>query len=578
MAAASYTTDLTDFQTFEAASTVTEVTGYTATSKFEDLDGDNAIQGSSHASAEQRNAAQGSIVSSGTGTTLAAGEAFFIWQNFLQAGAVNTFANDGIVGIVGTGTGAYYRWTVGGSDFGRNPYGGWANLVCDPTIETGRTPQGTPGTSYSIVGYGCDVVNAISKGSPYNLDAIRYGRGELIVTDGDLANGYATFEGMAAQNDTQTNRWGLFQEQFGSYLWKGLLNLGSTTSVDFRDSNKAIFIDNTPVVSSSFNRIEVRGTASNIVWDAINITALGITGPTNGTTASRGEFEMIDGASFSADTCVFTDMATFIFQKGTGNCNINNSTFRRCYNVTSNGATFDTCTFDKQENSAGLNPVALILTNASGSADAAQIANIPNCTFNSPGQGYGIDLGTISSNTAVSVDLNNVKFTGYNSGTLGDFSDQIPPGSPNSAIRVTYRGTADLTINVVNGSDTPSLINTGSGTVTLAAPPRNFALTGLKDRTEVRLINSATNTEIAGVENVIGGVGSGINNGGGTVTIGGTTDDNTFNYAYQYSTDTNILAAILSSSTYQVIYLEQSLLDSDKSIPIQQRIDRNSNL
>jgi hypothetical protein len=576
MAAASYTTDLTDFETFEnGASTVTEVTGYTASRQFEDQDGDNPIQGSVHASAEQRTANTGSIVSSGTGTTLAAGEAFFIWQNFLQAGAVNTFANDGIVGIVGTGTGAYYRWTVGGNDFGRNPYGGWANLVCDPTITTGRSQQGTPGTSYSIVGFGCDVINAISKGSPYNLDAIRYGRGELIVTDGDLANGYATFEGMAAQNDTQTNRWGLFQEQFGSYLWKGLLNLGNTTSVDFRDSNKAIFIDNTPVVSSSFNRIEVRGTASNIDWDAVNITALGITGPTNGTTSSRGEFEMIDGATLDFNTCVFTDMATFIFQKGTGACTLTNSTFRRCYNVTTNGATFDTCTFDKQTDATSLNPVAVTLTNASGLTDASELSKLAGCTFNSPGRGYGIDLGTISSNVAVSVNLDNVTFTDYSPGAIGDNTGEIAPGSPNIAILVDYRGTADLTINVINGSTTPSLLNTGSGTVTVAAPPRNFALTGLKDRTEVRLINSTNNTEIAGVENVIGGVGTGTTSG---VTVTGSTDLNNFNYAYQYSADTDIFAAIISSSTYEIIYLEESLLDSDKSIPIQQQIDRNSNL
>ena len=306
MAAASYTTDLTDFEDFETASSVTEVTGYVATSKFEDLDPDNPIQGTRHASAEQRNAATGSIVSNGTGTTLAAGEAFFFWQNFLQAGAVNTFAQAGIVGIVGTATNAYYRWTIGGNDFGRNPYGGWANQVCDPTITTGRTTQGTPGTSYSIVGFGCDVITAITKGSPYNLDVIRYGRGEVLVTDGDLANGNATFEGIATQNDTQTNRWGLFQFQAGSYLWKGLLSLGTATAVDFRDANRVIVIDNTLVVSSSFNRIEINNASSNVDWNAINISSLG--------TVARGEFEVVDNATVSLDTCVFTDMSTFIFQ------------------------------------------------------------------------------------------------------------------------------------------------------------------------------------------------------------------------------------------------------------------------
>lgn len=581
MAVASYTTDLTSFESWEASggssSTLEEMTGYTVTqaNTGDTADPDNPIQGTLHASIAQRNTGQGSLVAvRPTGISLAAGEAFFFWATFLQSRAINSFANDGLVGFVGTGPGAYYRWTIGGNDFGRNPYGGYTNYVCDPTISTAnavRVTQGSPGTTYDHVGFGCDVQTAINRGNPYNLDAIYYGRGEAIVTGGTSTDADATFDGLASTNDDNANRWGLFQEQFGSYLWKGLLTLGtSAAAVEFTDKNKAIFIDDVRVVASDFNKIEINNTASNITWTNINISSLG--------SVSRGQFEMVDGASFSADTCVFTDMGTFTFQKGTGNCNIKDSTFRRCDNVTSNGATFDNCTFDSQETAGGFS-IALDLTNASGSADAAQIANIPNCTFISPGvDAYAIDLGTISSNVAVSVDLDNVTFDGYTAGSLGNFSNQTAGFGPNFGIFVTYTGTATLTINVINDSTIPSIINTGSGTVTLAAPPRNFKLTGLKDRTEVRLVNSSTNTEIAGVENVIGGVGTGINNGGGAVTVSGTTDNNTFNYAYQYSSDINILAAVLSSSTYEVIYLESSLQNSDKDIPVQQQIDRNSNL
>lgn len=431
MAAASYTTDLTDFETFQnGASTVTEVSGYTATSKFEDLDGDNPIQGTLHASAEQRSANTGSIVVNGTATTLAAGEAFFIWQNFLQAGAVNTFALEGIVGIVGTGTGDYYRWTVGGSDFGRNPYGGWANIVCDPTITTGRTPVGSPGTSYSIVGYGCDVITAISKGSPYNLDAIRSGRGEVIVTDGDLANGYATFEGIATQNDLLANRWGLFQDQFGTYLWKGLLSLGTTTSVDFRDANRVIVIDNTIVVGSSFNRIEVNNAASNIDWDAINISALG--------TVSRGQFEMIDGATLDFNTCVFTDMDTFIFNKGTGKCDLINSTWRRCSTVTSGGATFTSCTFDNSTSASSLVVTAL--------------TQVVDCVFESDGSNHAVELtGAVPS--AYTWDH---ETTGYVPGSEADF---IGGTNPNATIYInpSVADSTNITITVPTGVTLPSI-------------------------------------------------------------------------------------------------------------------------
>lgn len=496
MAAATYNTDLVTFEDFDnGASTVTEVTGFTATRAFEDQDGDNPIQGTLHASAEQRTANTGSIVVNGTGTTLAAGEAFFIWQNFLQAGAVNTFANAGIVGIVGTGTGAYYRWTVGGSDFGRNPYGGWANLVCDPTITTGRTTQGSPGTSYSIVGYGCDVITPISKGSPYNLDVIRSGRGEVLVTDGDLANGYATFEGIATQNDLLANRWGLFQDQFGTYLWKGLLSLGTTTSVDFRDANRVIVIDNTLIVSSSFNRIEVNNAASNISWDAINISALG--------TVSRGQFEMIDGATLDFNTCVFTDMDTFIFNKGAGNCSITSSTWRRCNRVTQGGATFNSCIFDATTDS-----VSLVSTSGTAS-------DINTCVFTGDGTSHAVDLGTVSSSTSITW---NSTFDSTTYATTNQASNASSTAGDSEVILVNVASGQTLTIQVT-GVASPTYRNTGAGSVNIIAAV-NLSITGVLGNSEIRIYNNpsrltgnSTSTEVAGTEvlaaNTVTGSGNG---------------------------------------------------------------------
>ena len=166
-------------------------------------------------------------------------------------------------------------------------------------------------------------------------------------------------------------------------------------------------------------------------------------------------------------------------------------------------------------------------------------------------------------NVTSSTTFTNIKFSGY-SGLNGE--------------PVINTSTNDVVIT--RDANTPSFsvrqVGLG-GSITTQGPDSNFELTGLKDDTEVRLINSSTNAEIAGVETITGGVGTGINNGGGTVTISGTTDDNTFNYAYQYSTDTSIFAAILSASAYEVIYLDSTLALADKSIPIQQQVDRNFN-
>ena len=454
MAVASYTTDLADFETFEGTpgGSLVEMTNFTTTQQntFADDDTDNPIQSNTHGSVAQRTAGAGSIVfDRTTGVTLAAGEAFFIWANFLQSQAVDTFTNDGIVGFVGTGTGAYYVWTIGGSDFGRNPYGGYANYVIDPTITTGRTTQGSPGTTYTHVGWGANVIAAIAKGSPFNIDAIRYGRGEVIVTGGTTPDPAAEFDSLAAQNDAVANRWGLFSEQFGSYLWKGLISLGtSATAVDFQAANRIITIDNTLRVAAGFNRIEINNTSSNIDWDAINITSL--------STVSRGQFEMIDGATLDFNTCVFTDMDTFIFNKGTGACNLLNNTWRRCRAITQGGATFTNCLFDNTDSGATESLISTTTT----------ISLITNCDFNrASGTVNAVFIDNITTTGTLTWSGNSL--TGYGSQTVGTGISSTAGG----ALRLRFTsGTPTITISVVSGATVPTveIVNAGgTGTVNI---------------------------------------------------------------------------------------------------------------
>lgn len=420
MAGPTYATDLNDFEDFEAASTIsTELTGYTDTSKGDDEDGDFPIQGTQHASAEQRTAATGSLASDyGSNITWTSGWNFFMWGMFLAPAAVNSFANGGIEMAVGSAITAFHRWTVGGNDFGRYPYGGWQNFVVNPEVTTGRTTTGAPGTNYRWVGMLCDVISAITKGSPYGVDVIRYGRGEISAINGETAD-YATFDGMATENDYNdaTNgyhRWGLFSLQSGIYLWKGLMSLGLTaTAVDFRDENRSIVIDNSINVISTFNKIEVNHASSNIEWTNISITSL--------CTVSPGQFEMIADATLVFDTCQFTDMDTFIFDS---NSSLLVTTFRRCGLVTAAGASFDECTFEE-----GTDTSALIVTSP---ADAEEVTD---CNFISSGTGHGLEI----TGTAASFELTGCVFEGY---------DTANPGTAaNKAIYVNIAtGTVNLTI------------------------------------------------------------------------------------------------------------------------------------
>jgi hypothetical protein len=449
MAVAVYATDLTVFKDLEAATTLGEMVGYTQTGAPA-LDTDYPIQGTQHASASMTKTGLGSIVADfGSGIALLADEVFLVWGVFTAPAAVDTFANGGLRILIGTDITTNWKgWKIGGSNFGRYPYGGWQNFAVDPTVAADYT-GGTLGL-YRWVGIGVNATAAIGKGVPVGLDCIRYGRGILRITLGD-GTAYGTFSGMAAANDANTARWGLFQNQNGSYLWKGLMSLGiSATAVDFRDSNATIFVDDTQKVSSAFNRIEVNHASSRVDWTNVNITALG--------TVSRGVFECVANADINKDSCVFTDMGFFSYQS---NSTILSSTYRRTDQITTNGAIMTDCTFDRNR--------ATTAVLASSPANAALVSA---CTFISDGTGYGMEI----TGTAANMTFTNNTWTGYagSNGTTG-----------NEAVFVNIAtGSMNITIS---GGTTPSIRTAGatvtviSGAVTAAVNVKTLAGANLQN-------------------------------------------------------------------------------------------------
>jgi hypothetical protein len=619
MATPSYTTDLTDYSTLDASVTVIEFSGWIAGSKPGNPDTDNAIQGTGHLSIEQRTAAKGSIALNGTDpagftetTGGVTGDCFFIWGQFLQAGAVESFftsvpADAGIVMMLGSGTSDFTYWPVGGNDFGRAPYGGYTNWVVDPTdpASTG-TNSGSPTAGvYSHVGFGCNVLNAISKGSPYNMDAVRWGRGELIVTGGDATDGYANFSELSNANDandisfvgdlvsgdatvtnisdtselypgapisgtgipgsttiksitnsttiemssnaTATNAavsitskpynvWGLLQEQFGTFLWKGLISLGTAgTLVDFRDSNRFISIDDTRNVETDFNRFEINNASSNIEWTSINITSLG--------TQAKGQLEVIDSATLNFDTCVFTDMGTFIFN-GVNNT-LTDCTFRRCDLVTQGSATLTNVTFD--QTSAN---VALLST-------AATAASIDGCDFTGDNTSHAVNLGTVSSSTTANWNST------FDASTYAA-SDEGPNATSSSGdsevILVNVASGQTLTISVT-GVASPTYRNTGPGTV-LIANEVQVTISNVIEGSEVRMWNYSggpnggpANTEVE----ISGGVESIANTD--TLTTGSVTfnvEANLDVLVKVFKTDFNIERFVLNSGDGTTRRVDQS--------------------
>jgi hypothetical protein len=450
MAAPTYTHDLTDWILDSDTTAWTELTGKLSGGAPDEADTESALQGTNTVSQATNTTSECTMIRVlASPVTLTTGQVFLVWHGHGVATALDSYANGGLrLYVCGSTAGDFKGWKVGGNDVPPFPYGKWVNNPVDPTVTndgtgyTGGTPP-TGGTSIYGVGSGCILTKNVAKGQPHVVDMIRYGRAQSIIYGGDITNGYGTFNGYALVNDASTARWGLIQKADGGYLWKGLMSLGtSSNSVDFRDSNVNIFIQDTRKVTSSFNKIEITHASSRVDWTNINFVCL-----SPSTTASKGDFEMINSADLNIEGCTFTDMNTFIFLSSAA---INTSTFRRCAQITGGGAAFDTCIFDKSTAAT-----TLVLTN---------LNQVTDCTFTSDGGNHAIDLGTISSST--SMNWNNY-LTGYVTGSAGDPASSSSTG--NEAIKVNVASGQKLTINVGSGYSIPSIYNTGTGTVAVVS-------------------------------------------------------------------------------------------------------------
>lgn len=514
MAAPSYTHDLTDLIADSDTTAWTELAGATAGGAPDEVDTESALQGTNSCSQITNSTSLCSLIRIlGASVTLSAGNVFLVWHGHGVATALNTYANGGLRLAVATDINNFKAWAIGGSDVAPFPYAKWVNNPIDPTVAadytTGTPPTG--GTNIFGVGSMCLLTQAVARGQPHIVDIIRYGRAEARFANGDLANGFATFSGFATLNDAQTARWGLIQETTGGYLWKGLMTLGFSAAVDFRDSNKTIFVQDCRKVTSTFNKIEIRQATSRVDWTGISFVCL-----SPSTNASKGSLEVIDNADVNLDTCSFTDMGTFVFLS---NGQINDSIFRRCQLVTQGGAAFDNCIFDST-------------TDATKAVLSNNPANITNCQFISSGTKHALEL-----NTAGTYSFVGNTFSGYGAN-----------GTTDAAIYNNSGGA--ITLNITNG-DTPTVRN-GAGATTTIVSSITVTLTGLKNPSEVRVFEAGTTTEVAGT-------------GAEDVTDG----DHTFSLSSGQAVDIVILA--LGYQNMRILNYSSAI---SATIPISQILDR----
>jgi hypothetical protein len=398
-----------------------------------------------------------------TAVTVPTDGAVYMWTNFLAANAINTKTNGGMQILVGNTLANYKRFYIYGDD--TIEYGGWQVNAVDPA-QTASATQGTPNGTWQYFGMAANVDSAVARGYPLCWDAVRVGRGSIVMTGGDLANGYATFDAAAEVNDTNTtvgpvyNRWGILSFINGTYTLQGRLAFGSSgTAVDFRDSNRALFIKSTDFVTTNFNTLEIINAASRVDWTSISISSL--------STVSPGRVLVTDNADFNVEGCTFTDMGTFSFLSNT---TVNASTFRRCGLITHGNSIF---TNNLITNATGA--VALITGNP---------GNVQDNEFISDGTGHAIEITTPGSYT-----FSGNTFSGYGA-----------DATTNAAVYNNSGGA--VTLNVSGGGDVPTVRN-GAGASTTVNASANLTFSGLQSGSEVRVYlgtDPATSTELGGTE------------------------------------------------------------------------------
>lgn len=459
MAVPSYTTDLTTLANADIntdTGTWGELTNHTGGAAATD-EQDYFIQGSqcvSQSLGTKTGTQAGLQYNHGATVTLGTGDCIFVWQVLLAGNAIDTFANGGLRLYLGSSSGNVKIFKSSGSDFNRNPYGGWLNVAIDPTNTGDFTNEGSPsGTDWRLVGSGPNLTAAVSKGNMHALDKIQYGRGEVIIEHGETGN-YGTFAGIATQNDNTSNRWGLFSLQGGIYIWKGLLSFGNTTNLcDFRDSNRVIRIDQTPKTYAAFNKIEINNASSNIEWTNVTILSPTVVPSGESSILSKGQLEVVDNATVVFNSCSFADMSTFIFKS---NSTINGCVFRKCGLVTANSANLSNSSFINSTSSSSVLWNTAVDTNG----------KLDNIIFESDGSNHGIEITSFP--VGDEITITGPTFTGYaaTDGSTGNESIYVNIASG------TY------TINVTSSVGNVSL-RTAGATVNLVVDPVTIKLTAV---------------------------------------------------------------------------------------------------
>lgn len=446
---ATYATNLNDFW-LEGSTTVTAIG--TGGAGLGNPETDFFVQSNGCISkAAWTNATKGFIIDAlGTTFTVPTDGAVIAFAKYDAAGSLAAKASGGLQMIIGSGSGAYDHYYIGGSD--TLAFDSWLPYVIDPNTATADATTGTPSGSEQFVGLlgNLPTTSGPTKGNPIAMDAIRYGRCDLEYTATSC-----TFSGAEAFANDSTRRWGLLELRNGSYLMQGFHSFGTASaSVTFSDSNKVLFFRpsgnnnvTNDAVSTGFNRIEILNASSSVTWDNISIAALG--------TRARGVFVHTAG-TVDFTNCQFVDMDTFSLLAATS---ITGTTWRRCNAVTAPGSTLT--------NSKILAPS--VAADTSGLVwDAATDPNgkIDGMEFSKGAASHhAIEFGTTS---PLTMTLTDIDFTGFTN-TIGSTAAPLHIKRTSGTVTINLSNCTGITVDGYKTDGATVNIVAGAVTVQVTA-------------------------------------------------------------------------------------------------------------
>lgn len=442
---------------------------------------------------------------------------------------------------VGSGTGAYYSYTVGSPTVAYPAKGGWAILAIDPNIAAHRDATvGSPNIaacSYFAAFATCST----SKVENLVFDAIDVGYG-LYLTGGDGGDTDGVFADFVTDDEgsLSTGRFGYVTTQSGVLFVYGQLVIGATSAsgtftaaaTGFTDSAAAVVWPEHKAAAGFSGAVLHLGNASTL----INLTRCTLS--SRGTVAGEDTRAVLTVVGTSgALSVVGGSVSNFASLTLTSGATLDGVVISLCGQIAAAGANLSNSSV---QNSTA--PSALlwnIATDTNGLLNAM--------SFASAGTGHAIELGA---STPSAISFSGHDYSGY----------AVVDGTTGNEVLYNNSGTA-ITISIVGGGEVPTVRN-GAGASTVIVQATNVTLTGLRDNTEVRVYDQTTPVpnELAGIENA----------------TAGTTDDRSFSFSLSSGT---IVDIAVFNETF-ILPPNNRIEDfevpsNDTSIPISQVRDRN---